>query len=124
MGLFTGQHVMNDPEPRISSELVPEVFDLASRLQAEHNQNYSLSDLVTIGTQANISPEFIQQAVQQVQTQQRQNRDRRQKLKVGMITAGAALALWSLWSGAVPIAQGHCGSRMSRTQEVTGDYGS
>lgn len=115
---------MNNSEPRISPELVPEVFDLASRLQAEHNQNYCLSDLITIGTEANISPEFVQQAMQQVQTQQRQNRDRRQKLKVGMITVGAALALWSLWSGTVPIAKGHCGSMMGQTQEITGEYGS
>lgn len=114
---------MNNPEPRISPELVPEVFALASRLQAEHDQNYSLPDLIKIGTEANIAPEFIQQAVQQIQTQQRQIRDRRKKLKVGMITTGAALALWSIWSGTIPLAQGHCSSMMRRTQPPTSDYG-
>ncbi len=114
---------MNDSEPRISPELLPEVFALASRLQAEHDQTYSLPDLIQIGTEANIAPEFIQQAVQQIQAQQQHIRDRRRKLKVGVLTTGAALALWSIWSGTIPLAQGNCSSMMKRTQQTSSEYG-
>lgn len=59
---------MSEPEPRILAQKVSEVLALASRLQAEHRQGYSLLELMQAGAEANISPEFIQQAAQQIQT--------------------------------------------------------
>lgn len=59
---------MNKPEPRIPVDKISEVIALASRLQVEHRQGYSLPELIQAGKEANISPEFIQQAVEQIQT--------------------------------------------------------
>jgi LemA protein len=111
---------MNEPEPRIPTEKVSEVLALASRLQAEHSQDYSLSELMQAGAEANISPDFIQQAVEQIQTKPSLAQQRQQKLKVGLIGAGVAVALWSFWVGKVPLAQGHCAPTISSMQESTG----
>lgn len=111
---------MNEPEPRIPAEKIPEVLALASRLQAEQGQGYSLSELMQAGAEANISPEFIQQAVEQIQTNPSLAEQRQQKLKVGLIGAGVAVALWSFWVGKVSLAQGHCASTISSMQERTG----
>ncbi|MBN8560176.1 MAG: hypothetical protein J0L70_06620 [Leptolyngbya sp. UWPOB_LEPTO1] len=85
---------MNNSEPQISPEQLPEVFALAARLQAQ--EHYSLSELTQIGAEANIQPEFIQQAVQQIQAAQvKQSKTRRwqQSLKVGLISFGVVLGL-------------------------------
>lgn len=105
---------MNDPQTRIPKEIVPEVFALAARLQVQLQQTYSLAELTQIGAEANIPPEFIQEAIQQIQVKQIQAHERQQKLKVGLISAGVGIALWGLWVGKMPIAQGHCTSMMSR----------
>jgi LemA protein len=110
---------MSEPEPRIPADKISEVIALASRLQAEHSQGYSLSELMQAGKEANISPEFIQQAVEQIQTKPSQTQKRQQKLKLGLIGAGVAVALWSFWVGKAPLAQGHCASMMSSMQEST-----
>jgi len=51
---------MNDPQTRIPKEIVPEVFALAARLQAQKQQSYSLAELTQIAAEADIPPEFIQ----------------------------------------------------------------
>lgn len=104
---------MKDSETRIPKEIVPEVFALAARLQVQLQQSYSLAELTQIGAEANIPPEFIQEAIQQIQTKQTQAHEWQQKLKVGLISAGVGIALWGLWVGK-PLAQGHCTSMMSR----------
>ena len=96
---------MNNPETRISSDIAPEVLELASRYYAEHTQSYSASELVEAGKEAEIPAEFIEQAIQEIQAQrlskleqQKQAQQQRQMfLKIG---AGilAACALWSIWT--------------------------
>lgn len=67
---------MNRPDYRIPSEYrIPEdqaqnVFTRAAQLYAEHNQSYSVKELMEAGTEARIPPEFIQQAIEELQIQQ------------------------------------------------------
>jgi hypothetical protein len=60
---------MNRPEDRIPEEKTQEVFALAAQLYAQHNQSYSVKELMDAGAEAKIPPEFIQQAVEQIQLQ-------------------------------------------------------
>jgi hypothetical protein len=66
---------MNRPEYRIPSEYrisedkAEEVFTLAAQLYAQHNQSYSVKELMEAGTEARIPPEFIQQAIDELQIQ-------------------------------------------------------
>lgn len=115
---------MNEPEPRIPADKISEVLALASCIQVEQSQGYSLSELMQAGAEANISPEFIQQAVEQIQTKPSLAQQRQQQLKVGLIGAGVAVALWSFWAGKVPLAQGHCASTISSMQGMTGTQNS
>ncbi len=71
----------NHLEPRISEKIVPEVFDLAARLYAEKNQGYSSEELMEAGVEVKIPPEFIQQAIAQVQSQQIQKKQAEQLYK-------------------------------------------
>lgn len=93
-------HVMNDSNPRISKEIVPDVFAIASHLHAQKNQDYSLAELTQAGAEAQIPPELIRQALEQIEQAQIQTRERQQKLKVILISGsvGAALALGGLWA--------------------------
>ncbi|MGQ4648618.1 pentapeptide repeat-containing protein [Lyngbya aestuarii] len=64
---------MNPPENhRIPEDKVQEVFTLAAQLYAEHDQSYSVKELMDAGTEAKIPPEFMQQALEQIQLQQNQ----------------------------------------------------
>lgn len=58
---------MNYPHDRIPEEKTPEVFTLAATLYAKHNQSYSVKELMEAGAEAKIPPEFIQQAIEQLQ---------------------------------------------------------
>lgn len=66
---------MNRPEYRIPSEYrIPEdkaqdVFTRAAQLYAQHNQSYSVKELMEAGAEAKIPPEFIQQAIEDLQIQ-------------------------------------------------------
>jgi len=103
---------MNDLDPQISPEQFPEVFALAARLQAQQQQHYSLSELTKIGAEVNIQPEFVQQAVKQIQAKQTRTRRWQQGLKVGLISLGVVLGFGALSAGYVPLIKGHCGSMM------------
>lgn len=103
---------MNDLEPQVSPEQFPEVFALAARLQAQQQQRYSLSELTQIGAEANIQPEFIHQAVQQIQAKQTQTRQWQQRLKAGLIGLSVVIGFGALSAGRVPFLTGHCGSMM------------
>jgi hypothetical protein len=67
---------MNRPDYRIPSEYrIPEdqaqeVFNRAAQLYAQHNQSYSVKELMEAGSEARIPPEFIQQAIEELQIQQ------------------------------------------------------
>jgi hypothetical protein len=54
---------MNRPEFRIPEEKTQEVFTLAAQLYAEHNQSYSVAELMEAGVEAKIPPEFIRLAI-------------------------------------------------------------
>lgn len=58
---------MRQLDPQISEDIAPEVFALASRLYAQKNHNYSQAELMQAGAEAQIPPEFIQQAVAEIQ---------------------------------------------------------
>lgn len=60
---------MNHPNDRIPEDKTQEVFTLAAQLYAQHNQSYSVKELMEAGAEAKIPPEFIQQAVEQIQLQ-------------------------------------------------------
>jgi LemA protein len=89
---------MSSLEPKIPEKLTPEVFTIASRLYAQASQEYSLAQLKQAGLEAQIPPEFIQQAVQEIQTQKIQTRKQRQKLKIVSLSLGVALSIWSIWT--------------------------
>ena len=95
---------MNPPQDRIPEEKTQEVFTLAAQLYAQHNQSYSVQELMEAGAEAKIPPEFIQQAVEQIQLQRLQTQQplatKRPKpyvlgLAIGLpVLAAVALAGW------------------------------
>ncbi|NET60769.1 MAG: pentapeptide repeat-containing protein [Symploca sp. SIO2E6] len=58
---------MKPLEDRIPEDQAQEVFTRAAQLYAKHNQSYSVKELMEAGTEAKIPPEFIQQALEQLQ---------------------------------------------------------
>ncbi len=106
---------MNRPEYRIPEEKTQEVFTLAAQLYAQHNQSYSVKELMDAGAEAKIPPEFIQQAIDQLQlqhspTQQPVPTHRSKAYLVGLaiglpILAGIAVAGWLLARNAATNAQ-------------------
>ncbi|HEY9639030.1 MAG TPA: pentapeptide repeat-containing protein [Coleofasciculaceae cyanobacterium] len=58
---------MSQQEIRIPAEMAGEVFELAARLYAQHNEGYSVSELVEAGAAVQIPSEFIQTALVQLQ---------------------------------------------------------
>ena len=58
---------MNSPDYRIPEDKAQEVFTLAAQLYAQHTQSYSVQELMEAGTEARIPPEFVQQAIDQLQ---------------------------------------------------------
>ena len=108
---------MNKSEPRIPKEMAPEVFALASKLYAQHEQSYSISELVEAGAEAKIPPEFIQQAVQQIQLELAPTSRTARKVEVdrsdfraGAIAVGVAVALWGIMASGVQIPAFGCHS--------------
>jgi LemA protein len=95
---------MSNPEIRIPEEIAPEVFALASRYYADYRQGFSESELVKAGSEVDLPPEFIQKAIQEIQTQQLQKLDRQKHaqhqrqllLKIGAGFLSIVL-LWSIW---------------------------
>jgi uncharacterized protein YjbI with pentapeptide repeats len=61
---------MNRPDYRIPEDKTQEVFTLAAQLYAQHNQSYTVKELMDAGAEAKIPPEFIQQAIDQMELQQ------------------------------------------------------
>lgn len=62
---------MDNQENRLHRELAPEVFQLASELYAQKQQEYTLQELILIGEEAKIPAEFIQQAVDLIQAKKK-----------------------------------------------------
>ena len=87
---------MNRPEYRIPEDKTQEVFTLAAQLYAQHNQSYSVKELMDAGSEAKIPPEFIQQAIDQMQLQQvpaQQPVPTRPTKRTKILVAGLATAL-------------------------------
>jgi LemA protein len=87
---------MKPSDSQIPEEIAPEVFALASRLYAEQNQSYSMKELIEVGTEVDIPPEFIQQAVREVQEKRIQTQKRQRRLKIVGVGVGVAIALWGI----------------------------
>lgn len=66
---FNSDYTMSLSEHRIPEDKTQEVFTLAAQLYAQHNQSYSVKELMEAGTEAKIPPEFIQQAIEELQLQ-------------------------------------------------------
>lgn len=81
---------------RISPDLAPEVLALAARLQAQQQDSYTLDELVEAGAEAHIPPEYIHQAVQQLQNQHSQTRRLPFSVKDGVIAAAFIIPLLSI----------------------------
>lgn len=89
---------MSNSNPRIPEEMAPEVFATASRLYAQKSQDYSIEELMEAASEAQIPPEFIQQAVQEIHQKRIQAAERRKKLRVVFASLSVAFALWGIWT--------------------------
>jgi hypothetical protein len=104
---------MNKPQPRIPQEHTDEIFALAAELQAKQEQSYSLAELKKIGTEAHISPEFIEQATKQIQ-RKKQRESRLEVVLESLSNAVAVMMLLSLFTGFMGLPNGHCS--LAKTQ--------
>lgn len=90
---------MNRPDYRIPSEYrIPEdqaqeVFTRAAQLYAQHNQSYSVKELMEAGSEARIPPEFIQQAIEELQIQQSSAQKPVPPSQTKKLVVGLAIAL-------------------------------
>ncbi|QKQ73154.1 hypothetical protein [Nostoc sp. TCL240-02] len=90
---------MTHPHDRISNQAAAELFTLAARLQAQRQHEYSSTELMQAGVEADLSPEILQEALQQMQAKQQQDQHhRRLRYMVGSGIAGAAIAISGLWA--------------------------
>lgn len=89
----------------IPEELVPLVLEKAGQLYLQQTgpQGYSLEQLMDAGSEAQIPPEMIQQAYQQLQQDQadakQRQATRRQQLQIGGAIATTVTVLGALWFG-------------------------
>ncbi|MCG6135791.1 MAG: hypothetical protein MET45_14230 [Nostoc sp. LLA-1] len=92
---------MNNQENRLSRELAPEVFQIASELYAQEQQEYSVQDLILIGEEAKIPAEFIYKAVEIIQARQRQQKIQTQNKfkKFKFVLLGVAVTAVTLLVG-------------------------
>lgn len=97
---FSSTRDMNNSDRPIAKEIAPDVFALAARLSAQKNQEFSLEEMMQAGAEAQIPPELVQQALQEIRAKQIQTRERQRNLKLILISGsvGAALALFGLWA--------------------------
>ncbi|WP_299493574.1 LemA family protein [Acaryochloris sp. IP29b_bin.137] len=89
----------------IPEDLVPIVLEKAGQLYLQQTgpQGYSLEQLMDTGSEAQIPPELIQQAYQQLQQEQAEAKQgqatRRQQLKIGGAIATTVAVLGTIWVG-------------------------
>jgi hypothetical protein len=105
---------MNQSERRISQKMASEVFALAAELQAKHEQTYSLAELMEIGAEAHISPEFIKQALTQIQERKTQVQKQITIWK-NLSYVGAAIILLSALTSLISLLNGRSSS-IAKTQ--------
>lgn len=91
---------MNYPQDRITSQTATELFALAAQLQGQKSHEYTPSELVQAATEAGISTDNLQKALQLMHMQQTQEQKRRHNLRL-MLSSGAAgfmIALAGVWT--------------------------
>jgi len=88
----------------IPDTLAAEVLERAARLQMQQSQNYTVTELMLAGSEVNISSEYIQQALRQIQDEQQQQQIRQlrlQQIRKQSLTFGCsaivALLIWIGW---------------------------
>ena len=104
---------MNKPQSRIPQEHTDEIFALAAKLQAKHEQSYSLAELKKIGAEAHISPEFIEQATKRIQ-RRKQRESRLDVILESLSNVIAVMMLLSFFTGFIGLPNGHCS--LAKTQ--------
>ncbi|NEO19313.1 pentapeptide repeat-containing protein [Moorena sp. SIO4A5] len=57
---------MKLPKDRIPEDQAHQVFALAAQLYAQHNQSYSVKELIEAGKEAQIPPEFMEKALAEI----------------------------------------------------------
>lgn len=93
---------MSKPNHLISQETVSEIFALAAQLQAQQEQTYSLAELIEIGTEAHIAPEYIKQAFVQIQARN-MSATKRRITWTNLSRMGAVIVLLSLLTSVVSL---------------------
>jgi LemA protein len=88
---------------QIPEEMADEVLALASRLYTEQLNSYSLSQLIEAGSEAQIPPEFVAQAMQELQERKiRENlakQERENVVKQSLAIVAGTLLAGSVWVG-------------------------
>jgi hypothetical protein len=123
---------MNSPDYRIPEDKAQEVFTLAAQLYAQHTQSYSVQELMEAGTEAKIPPEFVQQAIDQLQITHSQGsmptpRTQRSKYLLGLaialpLLAGILGAGWLVARNAAPVQQPISDEPPVAANPVTGSF--
>lgn len=90
---------------RIPDDKASEVFELAARLYSQSSNTYSVDELVQAGSEVQIPPEFIQEALQRIEAQEReaeiqrqQAQKRRRQLQMAAAAVGAIALGWAIWT--------------------------
>ena len=116
---------MSKPELRIPQEDASEIFALASQIQAKHEQSYSVAELKKIGAQAHISPEFVEQAVKQIQ-QKKKRSILKESITDNVTNLGAAIVLLSFLTGIMALPNSPCSppakTQPDRSQVLPNNY--
>ncbi len=89
----------------IPEEWVPAVLEKASRLYQQQNQSYSLDQLQAAGSEVEIPPELMQQALEELKAEQTAvalaNQRKKRTLKIGGFAAVGLAIATALWTGSV-----------------------
>ncbi|MBH8576943.1 hypothetical protein I8752_28965 [Nostocaceae cyanobacterium CENA369] len=91
---------MNNFHDRITSQTATELFALAAQLQGQKSHDYAPSELLQAATEAGISPDNLQEALQILRSKQTQDKIRHRNLRLilGSGVAGIAIALTGVWA--------------------------
>lgn len=82
---------------RIPEEQAQDVLTRAAQLYAQHNQSYSVQELIDAGTEAQIPSEFMEEAIHQIEIENIQAEAQQRKAKRGKpLVMGVAIALPAL----------------------------
>ncbi|QLE42028.1 hypothetical protein FD723_17455 [Nostoc sp. C052] len=87
---------MKDSHDRITNQTATELFALAAQLQGQKSHDYAPSELVQAATEAGISPDNLQEALQLMRIKQTRRRNLRLILSSGV--AGVAIACAGVWA--------------------------